>query len=197
MPHKMNTRSSERICAFAELLKMYANGASRLAGDQWEEGDVSCSALRRVILPDAFYAADGLIETTLTVVNQMGAYPAVISREVDRYLPFLATTEMLVTATRHGLGREKAHGVIRRHAVAEALNMRRTGTSENRLIRLLAEDPAFRGAGVTEEELAQVLRDTSGFLGNASRQIDAVKKKAAPTLERYEAEASYEPREIL
>jgi adenylosuccinate lyase len=64
MPHKMNTRSTERICAFSQMLKMYADGASRLAGDQWEEGDISCSALRRVIIPDAFYATDGLIETT-------------------------------------------------------------------------------------------------------------------------------------
>jgi len=197
MPHKMNTRSSERICAFAELLKMYADGASRIAGDQWEEGDVSCSAIRRVVIPDAFYATDGLIETTLTVLNQMGAYPAVIGKEVDRYLPFLATTEMLVMATRHGLGREKAHSVIRKHAVAEALNMRRTGTTENRLVRLLAEDPAFRDAGVTEEELTRALRDTSGFLGNASRQIDAVKEKVRPTLERHAGEASYEPGDIL
>jgi adenylosuccinate lyase len=197
MPHKMNTRSSERVCALAELLKMYVDGASRLAGDQWEEGDVSCSALRRIILPDAFYATDGLIETTLTVLNQMGAYPAVISREVERYLPFLATTEMLVTATKHGLGREKAHSVIRRHAVAEALKMRRTGTSENRLVRLLAEDPAFRDAGVAEEELTRALGDASRFLGNASRQIDAVKEKARPTLERYAAEAAYEPGDIL
>ena len=95
MPHKMNTRSSERICAFSELLKMYVDGGSRLSGDQWEEGDVSCSAIRRVLIPDAFYASDGLLETTLTVLNQMGAYPAVISKEVDRYLPFLATTEIL------------------------------------------------------------------------------------------------------
>ncbi|MCK4520964.1 MAG: adenylosuccinate lyase, partial [Nanoarchaeota archaeon] len=97
MPHKMNTRSSERICSFSELLKMYADGASRLSGDQWEEGDVSCSALRRVIIPDSFYTSDGLCETTLTVLNNMGAYPAVIDKETDKYLPFLATTEILMT----------------------------------------------------------------------------------------------------
>jgi adenylosuccinate lyase len=197
MPHKMNTRSSERICAFAELLKMYADGASRLAGDQWEEGDVSCSALRRVIIPDAFYASDGLIETTLTVLNQMGAYPAVISKEVDRYLPFLATTEVLGIAMKHGLGREKAHGVIKKHAVGEALNMRKTGSAENRLMGLLSEDPVFKAAGITAEELAQVLRDTAHFVGNASQQIDAVAEKARHTLGRYPREASYEPREIL
>ena len=197
MPHKMNTRSSERVCAFAELLKMYADGASRLAGDQWEEGDVSCSALRRVIIPDAFYASDGLTETTLTVLNQMGAYPAVISKEVDRYLPFLATTEVLDIAMKHGLGREKAHSVIRKYAVGEALNMRKTGSAENRLMGLLSRDPVFKAAGITAEELNGVLSDVAHFVGNASQQIDAVAEKARPTLSRYPGEASYEPREIL
>ena len=126
MPHKMNTRSTERICAFSELLKMYADGGSRLSGDQWEEGDVSCSALRRVLIPDSFYVTDGLLETTLTVLNQMGAYPAVISKEVDRYLPFLATTEILGVAVLHGMGREQSHSLIKKHAITEALKMRDT-----------------------------------------------------------------------
>lgn len=197
MPHKMNTRSSERICAFSELLKMYADGASRLAGDQWEEGDVSCSAIRRVIIPDAFYASDGLIETTLTVLNQMGAYPAVIDNEIDRYLPFLATTEILGIALKHGIGREKAHNVIKKHAISEALNMRKHGTTENKLITKLAEDPVFKEAGITPEELSQVFRDRNHFVGNAHRQIEAVKNKAALLLENYSKEAGYEPEDIL
>ena len=67
-----------------------------LAGDQWNEGDVSCSVVRRVALPDAFFAVDGLFQTLLTVLDEFGAYPAVIARELDRYLPFLATTKILV-----------------------------------------------------------------------------------------------------
>ena len=197
MPHKMNTRSTERICALSELQKMYADGASRLAGGQWEEGDVSCSALRRVIIPDAFYAADGLVETTLTVLNQMGAYPAVIGRELDRYLPFLATTEMLALAVKHGMGREEAHAVIKRHAVAEALRMRERGAQDNRLMELLADEPAFKAAGVTPEELRGVMRDKRHFVGNAHGQIMAVKEKAAPLLEKYGREAAYEPGAIL
>jgi len=197
MPHKMNTRSTERICAFSQMLKMYADGASRLAGDQWEEGDVSCSALRRVIIPDAFYASDGLIETTLTVLNEMGAYPAVIGSELDRYLPFLATTSILGVALKHGMGRERAHGAIRRHAIAEALRMREKGTRENHLVRRLAEDPEFRAAGITEVELAEIVGDRSRFIGNAYLQIDAIIEKAAPILGRHAKEASYEPGAIL
>lgn len=197
MPHKMNTRSAERICALSELQKMYADGASRLAGGQWEEGDVSCSAIRRVIIPDAFYVADGLVETTLTVLNQMGAYPAVIGRELNRYLPFLATTEILALAVKHGMGREEAHAAIKRHAVAEALRLRETGEQENRLVELLIGEPSFKEAGITSSELRSVLRERSHLIGNADRQITAVVEKAKPLLKKYEREARYEPGAIL
>ena len=197
MPHKMNTRSTERICALSELLKMYADGGSRLSGDQWEEGDVSCSAIRRVLIPDAFYTCDGLLETTLTVLNQMGAYPAVISKELDRYLPFLATTEILSIAVQHGMGREQAHGLIKKHAISEALRMREEGSDVNRLMDKLCEELEFKKAGITKETLKGVLIDKSYFLGNADAQIDAVLKKAEPLLSKYSNEATYEPEEIL
>ena len=91
MPHKMNSRSCERINGFATLLSGYLTMASSLAGDQWNEGDVSCSVVRRVMLPDSFFSADGLLETFITVLDQMAVYPAVIERENDHYLPFLLT----------------------------------------------------------------------------------------------------------
>lgn len=197
MPHKMNTRSSERVGGLAELLKMYADGASRLAGDQWEEGDVSCSVVRRVILPDAFYASDGLCETALTVLNQMGAYPAIVAREVDRYLPFLATTEILMLAVRKGLGREAAHAAVKKHAVAEALRMRESGDGTCRLAEALASDAALRGAGVTRAEIDAILSEKTHFVGNARRQIDAVAAAAGAFLRRHESAARYEPGDIL
>ena len=113
MPHKMNTRSCERINGFAVILRGYASMAGELAGDQWNEGDVSCSVVRRVALPDAFFALDGLLETFLTVLDEFGAFPAVIERELDRYLPFLATTKVLMAAVRAGVGRESAHEAIK------------------------------------------------------------------------------------
>jgi adenylosuccinate lyase len=197
MPHKMNTRSTERMCAFSHMLKMYADGASRIAGDQWEEGDVSCSALRRIIIPDAFYTSDGLIETALTVLNEMGTYTAVIEKELNRYLPFLATTGILGIALKHGIGREKAHEIIRKHALSEALKMREEGAGENKLLTLLAEDPEFRAAGITMDDFQELIDDKTRFVGNAERQIDAVKKKTQNLLTRYIEEAMYEPREIL
>jgi adenylosuccinate lyase len=115
------------------LLRGYAGMVGELAGAQWNEGDVSDSVVRRVALPDAFLALDGLYETFLTVLDELGAYPAVIARELDRYLPFLATTAVLMAAVRAGVGRETAHEVIKEHAVAVALRCgrraRRTTTS--------------------------------------------------------------------
>jgi len=196
MPHKMNTRSSERICGFSTLIKMYADGASRLAGDQWEEGDVSCSVVRRIVMPDALYASDGLCETTLTVLCNMGVYPVVIQKEVDRYLPFLASTEILMTAVQAGVGRETAHEAIKRHAVAEAMTMRQEGTPP-RLSRRLAEDEVFREAGITEAHLKAILKETGHFVGNARAQIQQVRSRAESLIQRHADAALYEPGEIL
>jgi adenylosuccinate lyase len=79
MPHKMNTRSSERVSGLAVIVRGYLSMVGELAGDQWNEGDVSCSVVRRVALPDAFFATDGLFQTFLTVLDEFGAYPAVIA----------------------------------------------------------------------------------------------------------------------
>ena len=117
MPHKMNSRSCERLNGFAAILKGHLTMAAELSGDQWNEGDVSCSVVRRVFLPDSFFAIDGLLETFLTILNQMEVYPAVIDQENQRYGPFLATTTLLMEAVKAGAGREAAHEAIKTHAV--------------------------------------------------------------------------------
>lgn len=124
MPHKMNARSCERVNGFHVILKGFLMMISGLAGDQWNEGDVSCSVVRRVVMPDSFYAADGLFETFLTVLNQMGVYEAVVAAELRRYLPFLMTTTILMEAVKRGIGRETAHEVIKEHAVAVSNDLR-------------------------------------------------------------------------
>ncbi len=197
MPHKMNTRSSERMYGFANLIKMYADGTSRLSGDQWEEGDVSCSVVRRVILPDALYASDGLCETALTVLNEMGVYPAIISRELDRYLPFLATTELLMTAVQAGMGREKAHELIKGYAVNEALEMRATGKEQNDLAERIVKDERFAAVGIDASIIARIFGDKQHFVGDAKRQIAKVTESIDRLTSEYAAVASYEPGNIL
>ena len=143
MPHKMNTRSCERVNGLAVVLRGHLSMVGELAGDQWNEGDVSCSVVRRVALPDAFFAADGLFQTFLTVLDEFGAFPAVIQRELDRYLPFLATTKVLMAAVRNGVGREAAHEAIKEAAVGVALEMRQ-GQADNDLLRPARRRPAPR-----------------------------------------------------
>ncbi|NUR93736.1 MAG: adenylosuccinate lyase, partial [Kribbellaceae bacterium] len=139
MPHKMNTRSCERVNGLAVILRGYASMAGELAGNQWNEGDVFCSVVRRVTLPDAFFALDGLFETFLTVLDEFGVYPAVVARELERYLPFLTTTKVLMAAVKNGVGRETAHEVIKEHAVATALDLRK-GLAANDLFHRLGND---------------------------------------------------------
>ncbi|BBZ00038.1 adenylosuccinate lyase [Mycolicibacterium fallax] len=193
MPHKMNTRSCERVNGLQVILRGYASMAAELAGAQWNEGDVFCSVVRRVALPDAFFAVDGQIETFLTVLDEFGAYPAVIARELDRYLPFLATTRILMAAVRAGVGRETAHEVIKEHAVAVALAMREQGRDPDLLDRLAADDrlPLDRAA------LDAALADKEAFTGAAADQVDEVLAAVGALVAQYPDAAGYRPGAIL
>jgi adenylosuccinate lyase len=194
MPHKMNTRSCERVNGLAVVLRGYLSMIGELAGDQWNEGDVSDSVVRRVALPDSFFALDGLLETFLTVLAEFGAFPAVVGRELDRYLPFLATTKVLMAAVRGGVGREAAHEAIKEHSVAVALEMREQGLVENDVLdRLAADDrlPLDRG------ELDKLLADRLSFTGVAPQQVDAIVKRVEGVLERFPEATHYVPAPIL
>ncbi len=193
MPHKMNTRSCERVNGLAVVLRGHLSMVGELAGDQWNEGDVSCSVVRRVALPDAFFAADGLFQTFLTVLDEFGAFPAVIQRELDRYLPFLATTKVLMAAVRKGVGRETAHEAIKRAAVGVALDMRR-GQAENDVFERLAADPDL---GLTRAELDALVSDPLGFTGAAVDQVHAVVRRVQAVVARHPGAAAYAPGEIL
>jgi adenylosuccinate lyase len=192
MPHKMNTRSCERVNGLAVILRGYANMVGELAGNQWNEGDVSCSVVRRVALPDAFFALDGLQQTFLTVLDEFGAYPAVIARELDRYLPFLATTSVLMAAVRAGVGRETAHEVIKEHAVGVALAMREKGQQENDLLERLTGDPRL---GLDPGTLR--LGDPLGYTGAAVDQTDQVLALVAEVVQRAPDKAGYTAAPIL
>jgi adenylosuccinate lyase len=194
MPHKMNSRSCERIGGLLTILRGHLAMVASLAGDQWNEGDVSCSVVRRVALPDAFLAIDGLFETFLTVLADFGSYPAVIERELDRYLPFLATTKVLVAAVRNGVGREQAHEAIKEHAVAAALRLREDGAEGNDLIERLTADPRL---GLAPDELAGVLANPIDFVGRAPEQVASFVATISELVAEDPAAAGYRPGDIL
>jgi adenylosuccinate lyase len=191
MPHKMNTRSCERINGLAVVLRGYASMVSELAGDQWNEGDVSCSVVRRVALPDAFYAIDGLLETTLTVLNEFGAFPAVIAAELERYLPFLATTKILMAAVKAGVGREVAHEAIKEHAIKAALDMRE-GKGNNLLAALSADSRI----PLDREALDAMISTPIEFTGDARQQIARVVSRIEAITSAHPAQAQYKPGSI-
>ncbi|TVX77415.1 adenylosuccinate lyase [Corynebacterium sp. NML180780] len=193
MPHKMNARSCERVGGFQVILRGYLTMAADLAGQQWNEGDVFCSVVRRVALPDAFFAIDGQLETFLTVLDEFGAFPAMITRELDRYLPFLATTRILMASVRAGVGRETAHEVIKENAVAMALDMRENGAEQNLVERLADDDRLPLDLAQLEEALA----DRHAFIGAAESQVDRVLTRIDALVHKYPDAANYRPGEIL
>jgi adenylosuccinate lyase len=195
MPHKMNTRSCERVNGLSVIIRGYVSMVGELAGDQWNEGDVSCSVVRRVALPDAFFALDGLFETFLSVLEDFGAIPAMIEAELRRYLPFLATTKVLIAAVRAGVGRETAHEVIKEHAVAVALEMRDTGRSENDLLDRLAADP--RLGGVDRADLESAIGRPVDLAGMAPQQVASVVSEIEKIAADHPEAAGYRPGRVL
>jgi adenylosuccinate lyase len=188
MPHKMNARSSERINGFTALLRGYSVAISELAGDQWNEGDVSCSVVRRVALPDAFYATDGLLETALTVVDEMGIFAGVIEIELERNLPFLATTKILMSAVKKGIGRESAHEVIKEHSLATVASLRAGGAND--LLERIANDSRIP---LDIAELNSLIAQPLDFTGMAREQTLQVIARVSEVSALYPEGAKYRP----
>jgi adenylosuccinate lyase len=193
MPHKANARNCERICGFSTILGGYVTMTGALAGDQWNEGDVSCSVVRRVALPDAFFAIDGSLETLLTVLDRLEAFPSAIAQENERNLPFLATTTILMEAVKHGAGRETAHEAIKEHALAAAKAMR-SGASGADLLDRLAGD---RRIGLGKKALQGILAESARFVGAAPNQVDSFVASVKPLAKKVKGAADYRPARLL
>jgi len=164
MPHKMNSRSSERINGMMVLLRGYNTMAADLAGDQWNEGDVSCSIVRRVVIPDSFYVLDGLLHTFMTILNEFGIFEENINSEVNEQLPFLATTKILMECVKAGMGREVAHEIIKKHA---------TSTTPSNFFAALVNEKNFP---LTIDQLNKLIKNPAEFAGLAVKQASEVKE---------------------
>ncbi len=162
MPHKMNSRSSERINGMMVLLRGYNNMAADLAGDQWNEGDVSCSVVRRVVIPDSFYVIDGLLHTFMTILKEFGTFEEEIDAELKENLPLLATTKILMECVKAGMGREVAHEIIKKHS-----------TKSKDFFRSLVSEKDFP---LTLNQLNSLIENPADFAGNAIEQSSGVKK---------------------
>jgi adenylosuccinate lyase len=195
MPHKMNSRTCERICGFKTIIDGYVTMTAGLSGDQWQEGDVSCSVVRRVALPGLFFAIDGQLEALLTVLDEFGVYPAVIQRELDRYFPFLTTTKILAAAMKQQQGREEAYAAIQEHAKAVVLAMRESGFTENDFYQRLADDPRI---DLSLFEILALIDAPLTFVGNAEQQTFDFYSGVNAILTRFSDEViTYHPAPIL
>ncbi|MDO8574455.1 MAG: adenylosuccinate lyase [bacterium] len=190
MPHKINSRTCERVSGFVQVLAGYLRMTEGLLGDQWNEGDVSCSVPRRVALSSAFFAIDGLMESIMTVLDEMQVFPGMIKAELEHYLPFLSTTRILMAMVKKGVGRETAHTLIKRHAIA-AVDAIRKG-EPNSFERRLLEDPEFP---LNAEELWAITKDANH--GLAPRHVEMICMKITELEKRYPEAAKYNPEPIL
>jgi len=168
MPHKMNSRSSERINGMIILLRGYNNMAADLAGDQWNEGDVSCSVVRRVVIPDSFYVLDGLLHTFMTILQEFEAFDESIEVELNEHLPLLATTKILMECVKTGMGREVAHKLIKKHS-----------TTGGNFLEALASEKEFP---LSIDQLKDLIKEPSDFAGMAVKQSRSVAKKIKSVL---------------
>ena len=191
MPHKMNSRSCERINGLAVVLRGYLSMISEISGDQWNEGDVSDSVVRRVALSDAFFALDAIIETTLTVLNEFGIFEANIKIEIEEQLPYLATTKILMAAAKAGAGRETAHEALKELST-KALIAKREGKSSS-LIDAIAADPRIP---LDKPTLETIISNPKEFIGDATSQTERVITRIRDAIKDFSAAGSYHPAPI-
>ncbi len=169
MPHKMNPRSSERINGLTKILRGFLTMVSETSGDQWNEGDVSCSVVRRVALPGAFFAIDGVVQTLASVVNGLVVNEEKMTAEVDSELAFLVSSKLMLDAVTKGLGREDAHKIVKGHAVS-ALQSNEPGSGV-RFIKELAKDPSFP---MNESEISAIVQREKTLISEALKQVKRV-----------------------
>jgi len=170
---------AERICGLSRYLMSLAISAAQTAATQWLERSLDDSVNRRLTLPQAFLATDGVLRLCLNVGDGLVVHPDVIARNIERFFPYMATESILMEAVAQGGDRQELHERIRRHshAVTEALKV---GASRNDLLERLQKDRAFAGVDFGRME------DPRGFVGRAPEQVDAfVAEQVGPVRQRY------------
>jgi len=181
MAYKRNPMRCERACALARFLMTAPLHGQFTTAVQWFERTLDDSAIRRLSLPEAFLAADGVLNLYLNVMENPVVYPKVIEKRLRAELPFMATENILMACVKRGGDRQELHEVIRKHAHAAAARVKQEG-ADNDLLDRLANDPAI---GMTREDIEKVL-DLQQFVGRAPGQVTAfLEHHVRPALERH------------
>ncbi len=184
MPYKRNPMRSERICALARHVITLAQDPAFTAATQWLERTLDDSANRRLSIPDAYMALDGTLVLVENVSKGLIVNPAVIRKNLEAELPFMATETVLMNAVRRGGDRQELHEGIRKHSMAAGRRIREGEAGD--LLDRIAGDPAFR---VDRPELDEWV-DPIRFVGRAPEQVDRfLEEWVAPALAGADQEA--------
>ncbi len=167
MAYKRNPMRSERICALSRHVMTLTQDASMTAATQWFERTLDDSANRRLSLPEAFLAADAVLELYANIAEGMVVYPKMIARRVNENLPFMATEDIIMESVKNGGDRQEIHERVRVHSQAAAMRMKRDGL-ESDLLDRIAEDPAFP---LSREALTELLAPEK-YTGRAQEQTE-------------------------
>ena len=167
MAYKRNPMRSERINSLARFVQQVAGTANQTHAVQYFERTLDDSAIRRLVIPEAFLATDAILILMENIAVGLEVHPARIRQRINEELPFMATESLIVRAVQAGGDRQEAHEVIRRHSIAAARAMKDEG-KPNDMLERLAADPAFP---VPSEDLRTVT-DASRFIGRAAHQVD-------------------------
>lgn len=171
MPYKRNPMRCERICALSRYIICDAQNPAFTAATQWFERTLDDSANKRISVPEAFLAADAVLNIYLNIVSGITVHEKVIARHVSEELPFMATENILMDAVKRGGDRQALHEKIRQYSILAGKRIKDEGLPGN-LTGMIAEDPDF---GVTKEELDGML-EPSGFIGRSPEQVEAFLK---------------------
>ncbi len=181
MAYKRNPMRCERACSLARHLMVAPLHSGFTTATQWFERTLDDSAIRRISLPEAFLAADAILNLYLNVMENPAVYPKVIERHLRAELPFMATENILMACVKRGGDRQELHEVIRTHSQAAAQRVKMEG-ADNDLLERLAGDPAI---GMTEAEIDAVL-DMKQFVGRAPEQVvEFIANEVQPVLARH------------
>jgi adenylosuccinate lyase len=184
MPYKRNPMRAERMCALARHVLTLSLDPAVTAATQWLERSLDDSANRRLSIPDAFLTLDGVLVLAENVATGLVVHEAVVARNLDEHLPFMATETILMHATAAGGDRQELHERIRRHALAAAGEMNEGRPAD--LVARIAGDAAFG----LDDEAVRGLIDARRFVGRAPEQVDRfLEVHVGPVLERLQLRA--------
>ena len=179
MPYKRNPMRSERMCGLGRFLISLSSNAANTAATQWLERSLDDSVNRRLSLPQAFLTADAALRLALNITTGLQVFPAIIARNLNEVLPYMASETLLMAAVARGADRQEVHEVIRKHSRAVTANIQ-AGTGGNDLIARLAAEPSFAGVDMT------AALDARAFVGRAAEQVDEfLAEEIGPVRRRY------------